>query len=116
MCSVCLPAAALPTRSSFADESRCRFRAMSSRHALASLSTRAGRFLSLSKVMEQSDFDEATGGGGGGATIATVVEAVALRPLSSITLQVMETVPGAAPAVDRVAVVPLPAIEPEVAL
>ena len=71
-------AAELPTMTSLAPGSRCAFRVMSSRQALASLSTRVGRFGSLLKAIEQRLF--AIGlvcigfiGGGGGAWTITVV-------------------------------------------
>src|ERR1700712_1564040 len=95
--------AAFPTTASFASEERCRFRAISSRQALASLSTRAGRRLSRSKLIEQRA-DVVGTGGGVGATTVTVVVCDADWPLSSTTLQVTVIVPGAAPVVLRVAV------------
>ena len=51
-----------------------------------------------------------------GAFTVTVVVAEAVWPLSSTTLQVTVIGPGAAPAVDSVAVELLPLIEPAVAL
>ena len=107
-----------PTNASLASELRCRLRATSSRQALASLSTRAGRRLSRSKFTEQrlDVVGAGGGGGGGGAMTVTVVVAEAVWPLSSTTLHVTVIVPGAAPAVDSVAVVPLPVTEPADAL
>ena len=98
-------------------ESELRFKlaAMSSRHAFASLSIRAGRFLSLLKVMEQSCEVLMTGGGGGATTVTEVV-VEAVWPLSSATLQVTVMVPGAAPTVLSVAVVLVPDTEPAVEL
>src|ERR1700756_5081405 len=60
---------ALPVTASFASEERWRFSEMSSRQALASLSTRVGRFLSRSKVIEQSALVVGAGGGGGALTV-----------------------------------------------
>src|SRR5579862_76889 len=86
-----------PTMTAFASAWRCRSRATSSRHALASLSTRVGRFLSVAKLMGHSVEVCGGGGGGGGATMVRLVFAVALCPLSSDTLQVIPTVPVGAP-------------------
>ncbi len=114
--AILLPAfsveAALPTTASLASDERCRFSEISSRQAFASLSTRAGRFLSLSKVIEQRA--DCVGGGGGavGASIVTVVGPLAVCHLSSATVQVMVTVPGAAPAEAKVAELPVPLTEP----
>jgi hypothetical protein len=58
---------------SFASEERCRLRAISSRQALASLSTRAGRFASRSKLIEQRALVVGAGGGGGAVTVTEVV-------------------------------------------
>src|SRR6266851_663620 len=79
---------------------------------LASLSTRAGRFLSRSKEMLQR-LRTCGGGGGGGVVMVTDVLAVACLPRSSTTLQVTLMVPGDAPVVLRVAVDVLLAIWPE---
>src|SRR5580698_7685225 len=88
-----------------------RSRATWSRQALASLSTRVGRFLSVEKLIEQSAC--ACGcGGGGGASIVTVVLALAVWPLSSDTLHVTSTAPVGAPAEENSAVVPLPETDP----
>src|SRR5271170_3182664 len=106
---------ASPTTASFASEVRCRLRAISSRQALASLSTRAGRFLSRSKLIEQRALVVGAGGGGGALTVTVVVQE-ADWPLSSTTLHVTVIVPGAAPAVLNVAVEPLPDTEPAEAL
>src|SRR5580658_9381753 len=85
-----------PTTASAASDLLCRVRAISSRQALASLSTRVGRFLSLSKVIEQSE-ETVGAGGAGGASIVTGAVALAVCPLSSVTVQVTVAVPGAAP-------------------
>src|ERR1700760_4295382 len=107
-------AAELPTIASFEVGSCCALRVMSSRQALASLSTRVGRLASRSKLIEQrllvSGFTT-----GGGALTVTVVVAEAVCALSSTTLQVTVIVPGATPVVVRVAVDVLPLIEPAVA-
>ena len=105
----------LPTMASFASEALCSFSATSSRQALASLSTRVGRRVSRSKFKLHSA-DVVGAGGGGGAVIDTVVCPEAVWPLSSTTLHVTVIVPGAAPAVDKVAVAPLPLTEPAVEL
>src|SRR6202453_4743748 len=102
---------ALPTTAIFASELRCRLREISSRQALASLSTRAGRRASRSKLIEQRALVVGAGGGGGAFTV-TVVLADAVCPLSSTTLQVTVIVPGAAPVVLSVAVEVLPDTEP----
>src|SRR5580698_4252284 len=102
---------ALPTTASFASEARCRFREISSRQALPSLSTRVGRRLSRSKLTEQRALVVGAGGGGGALTVTVVIEE-AVWPLSSTTLQVTVMVPGAAPAVLNVAVVVLPETDP----
>src|SRR4051812_35401642 len=107
--------AALPAIASFASAERCRLRAISSRQALASLSTRAGRLLSRSKLIEHIACVVGAGGGVG-ATTVTVVVAEADWPLSSTTLQVTVIVPGAAPVVVSVAVEVLPLTEPAVVL
>src|ERR1700733_2352934 len=106
---------ASPTTASFASEALCSFSAISSRQALASLSTRLGRFASRSKLTAQSALVSGAGGGGGAFTVTVVVDD-AVWPLSSTTLQVTVIVPGAAPAVLSVAVEPLPDTEPEEAL
>src|ERR1700728_1336790 len=118
--SVCfpttLPGSELPTIASFAVVSRWAVRAMSSRQALASLSTRVGRALSLSKVMVQRLWVTGAGGGGGAFSV-TVVCDEAVWPLSSTTLQVtVIVVPGAAPVVDNVAVPVFPLMDPAVEL
>src|SRR5215469_3785518 len=82
-----------------------------SRQALASLSTRVGRFLSLANETVHRACACGTGGGGG-ATISTDVFAVAVCPLSSVTVQVIVTVPVGAPVEENAAVVPLPLTEP----
>jgi len=56
------------------------------------------------------------GGGGGGAITLTLVVDEAVLPLSSTTLQVTVIGPGAAPAVESVAVEDVPLTEPAVAL
>src|ERR1700735_3123630 len=92
--------AALPVMASLAFGSRCAFRAMSSRQALASLSTRVGRFASLSKLMVQRLVVLITVGCViGTALTVTVVCCEAVWPLSSTTLQVTVIVPGATPVV-----------------
>src|ERR1700760_3275285 len=101
---------------SLACGSRCAFRAMSSRQALASLSTRVGRFASRSKEMVQRLWVVTAGGGVAGADTVTVVICEAVWPLSSTTLQVTVMVPGATPGVVSVAVEVLPLMEPAVAL
>src|SRR4051812_43558080 len=58
-----------PTRTAVASAERWRLRATSSRQAFASLSTRAGRLVSRSKVIEQSVWVLGTGGGGGASTL-----------------------------------------------
>ena len=91
--------------------SRSRLRAISSRQALASLSTRTGRLRSRSKEAKQSGTD---GGGvaGGGVEIVTVVFALTCWPRSSTALQVTTMGPGGTPAVDRVTVEVTPEICP----
>src|SRR5580698_9270191 len=87
-----------------------RSRATWSRQALASLSTRVGRFVSVEKLIEHRAC--ACGcGGGGGASIVTVVFALAECPLSSATPHVTSTAPVGAPAEENCAEVPLPVTE-----
>src|SRR5579864_1686551 len=91
--------------------SRLRLRATSSRHPLASLSTRTGRFLSRSKeTLQRGRAGGATGAGG--AVTVTEVLAVAVLPRSSTTLQVTLIVLGSTPVVASVAVDVLLAICP----
>src|SRR3954465_34006 len=103
-------------RAILASEERCRARATSSRQALASLSTRAGRALSRPKLTVQRLEVVGAGaggcGGGGGWITFTVVVADCVLPLSSATLQVTVIGPGAAPEVDRVALELVPLILP----
>ncbi len=84
-------------------------RATSSMQAFASLSTRVGRLVSRSKLIEQrvEVFGIGGGGGGGGAITDTLVRDEADWPLLSTTLQVTVMVPGEAPAVDSVTLVPV---------
>src|SRR6266702_5145308 len=114
----CSLAFSFATSESLASEERWRARATSSRQALASLSTRAGRTLSRSKLTEQRLDAMGAGGGGGGGGAITFTLAVddAVLPLSSTTLQVTVMEPGAAPAVESVAVEVVPLTEPAVAL
>ncbi len=86
-----------PTTTAFASACRCRSSATSSRQALASLSTRVGRLVSVAKVIEQSACVFGAGGTTG-ATIVTLVVALAVWPLSSDTLHVIPTAPVGAPA------------------
>src|ERR1700744_5892825 len=68
--------AAVPVMASFAFGSRCALRAMSSRQALASLSTRAGRRASRSKLTVQRLVVVGAGGGvvtAGAATVTVVI-------------------------------------------
>jgi hypothetical protein len=80
------------------------------------LSTRVGRFVSRSKLtVHRLDVVGAGGGGGGGGAITvTLVVADAVLPLSSTVLHVTVIEPGAAPALDNVAVAPVPLTDPAV--
>lgn len=94
-----------------ASECCCKLSAISSRQALASLLTRAGRAVSRSNVMEQRllvvGFVTATG-----AVMVTAVLWVAVCPASSVPAHVILTSPGDAPAVVSVTVDPVPVTEP----
>lgn len=90
---------------------RCMFRAISSRQALASLLTRAGRRRSRAKLMEQSLL-VASGMTAAGVVMMTGTVAVAIMPMSSSTLAVTMAVPAARPAVVKMAVAPLPVMTP----
>ena len=79
---------------------------MSSRHPLASLSTRTGRLRSRANDRLQRG-RAGGGGGGGGARTVTVVVADANLPKSSRTLHVTVTMPTETPPVPSVAVVSL---------
>src|SRR5512146_935308 len=57
-----------------------------------------------------------TSGAGGGVSIATWVEAVLVRPRESVQVAFTVTCPGEAPAVFKLAVLPLPETEPPVAV
>src|SRR5665213_2917798 len=116
-----LPAFALPVMASLALGSRCRLSATSSRHALASLSTRIGRCVSRSKLTVHRFCALGAGGGGGGggaggAMTDTLVRPDAVPPLSSETLQVTVMVPAPAPTVESVALEVVPLMEPPDAL
>ena len=65
----------------------------------------------LAKVIEQSDEMVGTGGAGG-ASIVTGAVALAVCPLSSVTVQVTVAVPVGAPAEEKVAELPVPLTEP----
>src|ERR1051326_7627705 len=93
--------------------SDCRRLPKSSRIALASLSTRAGRL--VSRANEISFALLHVGGGGGGAEIVTEVFDEAVSPRSSVAVQETLIGPGDAPAVSSVAVLPLPEIRPPLA-
>src|ERR1700678_2627576 len=97
-----------------ASDSRLRARATSSRHPLASLSTRTGRALSRSKERLQSarvtGLAAATGAGGG--TIVIVVGAAAVLPRSSTALQATLTTPGLTSTAEKFALGPTPEILP----
>ena len=56
------------------------------------------------------------GGGDAGVVTAMTVDADAVSPWSSVTLQITVAVPAVTPVVFSVAVLPLPAIVPEEAL
>src|SRR5450755_1828393 len=83
--------------------------AMSSRMALAVLSTRHGRFRS-GNWMEFTLLQ--VGGGGGFSTLTDAVQ-VPVRPRESVAVTVTLIGPDGRPVVSRVAVVPLPLILPE---
>src|ERR1035437_9011202 len=105
---------AWPTTTALASGCFWRARATSSRQALASLSTRVGRALSLLKPSEQSALTCGTGGGGGNRMVTEVL-AVAVCVLSSVTLQVIPTGPVGAPTELNSAMVPLPPMVPAAA-
>src|SRR5580658_1422987 len=96
--------------------SACCFRSKAtwSRQALASLSTRVGRLVSVAKLIEHS---ACVFGAGGtyGAVIVKLVDEFTECPLSSDTLHVIPTAPVGAPAEEYSAVVPLPVTVPAVA-
>src|SRR5262245_54773322 len=102
----------LPTTTRRASASRCSRRATSSNAALAALSTRATIRLKLIELIWDASGGAGGGGGGGGACTVTLAVSEAVRFLSSETLQVTLTVPGAAPAVFKVAVLPVPLTVP----
>src|SRR5215472_7339590 len=96
---------------SLASDCCCNESATWSRQALASLSTRVGRFVSLSNATEHRACACGTAGGGG-ATISTAVFALTVCPLSSLKLQVIATLPVGAPVEEYAAEAPLPLMVP----
>src|SRR5579863_1611490 len=107
---------ASPTTTALASVCCFRSSATWSRQALASLSTRSGRFASFEKLIEHSACDLGAGGGGGGARMVIVVLADAIWFLSSDTPHVIPTAPVGAPADEYSAVVPVPVTVPAVAV
>src|SRR5579863_585694 len=103
----------LPTMTSLLSAFCCRFLATSSRIALQVLSTRHG-FTGFGKSHWLSLVACGAGGGGGFSTVTCVVAGGDFRPRESVQIALTVIGPAEAPAVFRVAVLPLPLMAPPV--